>query len=118
MEFSKASQGTVRLRRDVTVTMPEGVDQDFAVEYPSKGEPFYRIWSDGKLVRGPEKLNGLMPKNTLDFPAAKLNLGSDFTASVKYETTGSGVLFPKMCRSGCLVTGCKSAFYPQRNPGL
>jgi len=43
-----------------------------------------------------------------DFPDAKLDLGADFTAAVKFETTGSGALFSKCATRDRWSPGAKA----------
>ena len=59
IEFSKPSAGAVRLSKDLVIPLGIGLEHDMAVEHPPKGAPVLRIWTAGKLVRGPERLKGL-----------------------------------------------------------
>lgn len=45
-----------------------------------------------------------------DFPDAKLDLGADFTAAVKFETTGQGTLFSKCAAIGHWSPGARALF--------
>lgn len=54
VEFSAPAEGSVRLARDFIVRLPEGTRHDIAVEHPDEVTSVLRVWSDGKLVRGPE----------------------------------------------------------------
>ena len=60
-EFSASSRGTLRIARDLAVPLPDGTEHDLALEYPASGPPVLRLWSGGKLVRGPEELKNLTP---------------------------------------------------------
>src|SRR5687767_1320522 len=80
VEFSAATVSVVRFGESASVPLAKGVEHDVAVEHPAKGAPVLRVWSDGKLVRGPEELPLLSASGAKDFPEAKLDLGVDFTA--------------------------------------
>jgi cytochrome c5 len=67
---------------------------DIAIEHPAKGVPLLRQWTNGKLVRGPEKAPWLRDAGG-EFPDAGLDLGADFTAMVHFRTSGDGTLFAK-----------------------
>lgn len=95
VEFSAATAGVVRFGESASVPLVKGALHDVAVEHPAKGAPVLRVWSDGKLVRGPEELPSLLASGAKDFPEAKLDLDADFTAAVKFESSGSGTLFSK-----------------------
>lgn len=110
VEFSAAAKGTVRLAQDLLVPLPADVEHDIAIEHPAVGGPVLRVWSGGRLVRGPEELKGLAAKNARDFPEANLNLGEDFSAEVKFETTGAGTLFSKCAAQGEWSPGAKALF--------
>ncbi|MEQ1854138.1 MAG: hypothetical protein ABMA01_21405, partial [Chthoniobacteraceae bacterium] len=79
VEFSGLGGGAVRLSKDVVIPLTKGAEHDIAVEHPADGAPVLRVWSGGKLVRGPEDLHGLEESGAQDFPDAKLDLGADFT---------------------------------------
>jgi glucose/arabinose dehydrogenase len=83
---------------------------DIAVEYPAKGAPVLRVWSDGKLVRGPEDVPTLAPTGAKDFPEAKLDLGADFTAMAMFEANGDGTLFSKCTPTGKWSHDAKALF--------
>ena len=67
---------------------------DIAIEHPEKGAPVLRLWTNGKLVRGPEKAPSLHMTGG-EFPDAGLDLGADFTAMVTFVTKEDGTLFAK-----------------------
>ena len=90
----------VKLNDDVIIPLDGKGPHDLAVERPSEGAPVLRVWNDGKLVRGPEELPALVTSGTKDFPSANLDLGSDFTAMVSFETTKEGTLFSKCAAKG------------------
>ncbi len=94
------ADGVVRIGKDFAVRLATGTEHDIAVEHPAKGAPVLRVWSDGKLVRGPEEVPALAASGGRDFPEAKLDLGADFTAAVKFETSGGGALFSKCADAG------------------
>ncbi len=109
VEFSTPGGGAVRLGKDFTVPLA-GVEHDVAVEHPAAGAPVLRVWSGGKLVRGPEEIAGLSASGARDFPETKLDLGADFTAAVKFESSGSGTLFSKCAPVGKWAAGAKALF--------
>ncbi len=110
VEFSAPAGGAVRLGKDVVVPLAAGAEHDVAVEYPATGAPVLRVWSGGRLVRGPEEIAGLAQNGAADFPAAKLDLGGDFTAVAKFETGGEGTLFSKCAPTGKWAAGAKALF--------
>ena len=97
VEFSAPAAGVVRLGQDFTVPLPKGTEHDVAVERPAKGAPVVRVWTDGKVVD--VKPAGAASAATA-FPDAKVNLGADFTAAVKFEAQGGGTLFSKCSPAG------------------
>jgi mono/diheme cytochrome c family protein len=100
VEFSDSAGGAVTLGKDFSVPLSNGAKHDLAVEHPADGAPVLRLWTDGKLVRGPEEIVRPAANGAQDFPAAKLDFGSDFTAAVTFETTGGGTLI-----SNCAFVG-------------
>ena len=92
-QHSGPTNGVVRFGKDFSVPLAMGNEYDIAVEHPAKGAPVLRVWSDGKLVRGPEEVPALAASGARDFPAAKLDFGADFTAAVKFESSSDGALF-------------------------
>ncbi len=100
VEFSAPAAGAIRWNKDFVVPLANGVEHDVAVEHPAKGAAVLRVWSSGRLVRGPEEMPGLSQNAAQDFPDAKLGLGGDFTAVTKFESRGNGTLFSKCAPSG------------------
>ena len=94
VEFSGPQGGAVRLG-GLAVPLSNGAEHDVAVEHPAKGAPVLRVWTDGKLVRGPEEIVALAEGGAREFPDAGLDLGGDFTAAVTFDS-GAGSLF-SMC---------------------
>mgnify|MGYP003596425226 FL=1 len=90
----------VKLSDELTLSLDAKGPHDIAVEHPAKGAPVLRVWSDGKLVRGPEDVPALAKTGAQDFLDAGLDLGADFTAMAEFESTGQGTLF-----SMCAPTG-------------
>ena len=86
----------LHLTDDLTLSFLSGGSHDVAVEHPAKGAPVLRVWSAGKLVRGPEQVPALGIHGPQDFPDSGVDLGADFTAMVQFESTGEGTLF-SMC---------------------
>jgi len=98
----------VRLAEGMTIALDAG--GDIAVEHPAKGAPVLRVWSGGKLVRGPEDAAALANTGAQDFPDAKLKFGEDFTAMVAFVANGGGSLFSVSAPSGEKSPGGKSLF--------
>ncbi len=88
----------------------EDSPHDIAVEHPAEGAPLLRVWSAGKLVRGPEAVPALKHSNALDFPDAALDFGGDFTARVSFEAAGDGTLFSICSPDGKWSPGSKALF--------
>ncbi len=88
IEFSDPAGGAVRLGQNLVVTLTKGAEHDVAVEHPAKGAPVLRVWSGGKLVRGPEEVTSLSQSDAQDFPDAQLNFGADFTAAATLASSG------------------------------
>jgi hypothetical protein len=77
-------------------TLPlKGAVHDVALERPEGSAPVLRVWTDGKLVRGPEEAPALASARAEDFPKAKVDLGGDFTAYARFSTAAAGTLFSK-----------------------
>ncbi len=90
-EFSVPSGGTLRVAQDLVVALPAGARHDLAVEHPATGAPVMRVWSDGKLVRGPEELKGrtLLARPVLE-PAAGVTVKTAWVQAL--ERSGHGAL--------------------------
>lgn len=87
----------VRFTEDFELALGDAAaPHDIAVEHPADGAPVLRVWSSGKLVRGPEEVPALAMSPAAEFPDAGIDLGADFTAVTSFETTGGGTLF-SMC---------------------
>jgi hypothetical protein len=80
---------------DLTIALDPKISHDIALEHTEKGDPLLRVWSDGKLVRGPEKV-AVLNQSGGEYPDAGLNLGADFTALATFSTKANGTLFA-MC---------------------
>lgn len=100
----------VRLADDLTITLDGKGTHDIAVEHPAQGTPVLRVWSEGKLVRGPEDVPALAKTGAQDFPDAGLDLGADFTAMAEFESNGSGTLFSMCAPSGKWSPDAKALF--------
>ncbi len=110
VEFSAPTGGALRLGKEVVVPLAKGAEHDVAVEHPAKGAPVLRVWSGGKLVRGPEEIAGLSASGAQNFPDAELDLGADFTAEAKFETGDDGTLISKCAPTGKWAAGAKALF--------
>ena len=98
------------LANDMTLSFDEGKSHDVAVEHPVKGAPVLRVWTDGRLVRGPEEVPALGINGGQDFPDAGVNLGADFTAVVQFEANGEGTLFSMCAPVGKWSPNAKALF--------
>ncbi len=110
VEFSAPGGGAVRLGKSFVVPLANGTEHDVALEHPAKGAPVLRVWTGGKLVRGPEEVAGLLQNGAQDFPEAKVSLGADFTAVAKFEASGDGTLFSKCAPTGKWSPDAKALF--------
>jgi hypothetical protein len=108
-EFSSADGGTLRWPGGFTLPL-KGAAADAAVEFPSGSAPVLRVWSDGKLARGPEEVPALSTNPGRDFPDARVNLGGNFTAFARFSTTGGGTLFSKCAPAGKWSPDAKALF--------
>jgi glucose/arabinose dehydrogenase/mono/diheme cytochrome c family protein len=100
----------VKLGDDLTLSLDAKGPNDIAVEHPADGAPVLRVWSDGKLVRGPEDVPELAKTEAQDFPDAGLDLGADFTAMAEFESTGQGTLFAMCAPTGKWSPDAKALF--------
>ena len=111
VEFSGAAGGAVRFGKDFIVPLANGAEHDVAVEQPAMGAPVLRVWTGGKLMRGPEEVPALSSSGVGSvFRDAKLNLGADFTARVTFENRGGGTLFAKCPPEGKWAVDSKALF--------
>ena len=74
-------EARVSLGNGVTVQLGANGPHDIAVEHPAQGAPVLRVWTGGKLVRGPEDVPALSFKDG----GAKANT-PDFTHPPKADT--------------------------------
>ena len=95
VEFGEPTAGSVRLSNEFNCALPKGAEHDVAVEYPPTGAAVLRVWTDGKLTRGPEEVVALSKNGAKDFPEAKIDMGGDFTVITRFITTGNGTLIAK-----------------------
>ena len=100
----------VKLCDELTLSLDAKGPHDIAVEHPAKGAPVLRVWSDGKLVRGPEDVPALAKTGAQDFPDAGLDLGADFTAMAEFESTGQGTLLSMCAPTGKWSPDAKALF--------
>ena len=100
----------VKLCDELTLSLDAKGPHDIAVEHPAEGSPVLRVWSDGKLVRGPEEVPALAKTGAQDFPNAGLDLGVDFTAMAEFESTGQGTLFSMCAPTGKWSPDAKALF--------
>lgn len=94
---------------DFSISLDEHVAHDIALEQTTQGEPLLRVWSAGKLVRGPEKVPALGNRGG-EYADAKLDLGADFTAMVAFSTMADGSLFAMCDPEGLWSPGAKALF--------
>ncbi len=109
-ELSPPGESAVRLSKSLSIALASGSYHDLALEHPASGPPVLRVWSDGKLVRGPEEVPTLRQNEAGDFPDARVDLGSDFTAMVAFEATGDGTLFSKCAPEADWAPNAKALF--------
>ena len=100
----------VKLSDDLTIVLDAKGPHDIAVENPADGAPVLRVWSGGKLVRGPEDVPALAQTGAGDFADANLDLGADFTAMATFEAKGEGTLFSKCAPKGKWSPDAKALF--------
>ena len=110
VELAEAGETKVRLGDDLVVTLSKALKHDIALEHPPKGKPVLRVWSGGKLVRGPEEVDGVSGGTASDFPEARLDLGADFTAVVNFEAKADGTLFSQCAPEDHWSAGAKALF--------
>ena len=90
----------VRLSEEMSITLDAGGPHDIAVERPAQGDSVLRVWSGGKLTRGPEDLPVLAKTPAKEFPDADFDFGDDFTAMVAFESESDGALISMTEPSG------------------
>ncbi len=100
----------IRLTDDFKIQLDAPGPHDIAVEHPQKGPPVLRVWSDGKLLRGPEEVPALTATASGVFPDANLDFGKEFTAMASFEAQGNGTLFAMCTPSSGPSTGAKTLF--------
>ncbi|MEQ1750248.1 MAG: hypothetical protein ABL974_12540, partial [Prosthecobacter sp.] len=100
----------VQLSDALTLSLDGKTNHDIAVEHPADGAPVLRVWSGGKLVRGPEDVPELAETSAKDFPHADLDLGADFTAMATFDANGAGTLFSKCAPTDKWSPGAKAFF--------
>ena len=100
----------VQFSDGLTIALDASGPHDIAVEHPADGAPVLRVWSGGKLVRGPEDAPALAQTGAKDYPDADLDLGADFTAMASFESGGEGTLFAMCAPSGKWSAGAKALF--------
>jgi len=110
VELAAAGEAKVRLGDALVVTLSKALKHDIALEHPPKGKPVLRVWSGGKLVRGPEEVDGVSGGTASDFPEARLDLGADFTAVVNFEAKADGTLFSQCAPEDKWSAGAKALF--------
>ncbi len=108
--FAERGSGRVLLGPNAVINLGAGLEHDVAVERPAQGAALVRVWTDGRLVRGPEELAELSTGGAVGFPGAKIDLGRDFTAWVKFATRGGGTLWAKCAAEGKWSRDAKALF--------
>ncbi len=94
---------------DLSIALDATLSHDIALERPELGDPLLRVWTDGKLVRGPEKMRGLAEQGG-EYPEAGLDLGADFTVLASFTTKANGTLFSKCDAKGKWSHDAKALF--------
>ena len=100
----------VRLADGLRLDLTNAGPHDIAVEHPAAGTPVLRVWSAGKLVRGPEDAVALANHGAKDFPDAKIDFGADFTSMVVFTSQGDGSLFSHCAPLGKWSPDAKALF--------
>ena len=101
----------VRLGDSLSLALEKtNAPHDIAIEHPANSSPVLRVWSAGKLIRGPEEIVSLSQKATGSFPDAKVDLGKDFTAVASFESKADGTLFAKCAKKGKWSPDAKALF--------
>ncbi|HBE22833.1 MAG TPA: cytochrome C oxidase Cbb3 [Verrucomicrobiales bacterium] len=100
----------VRLADGLRLDLTNAGPHDIAVEHPAAGTPVLRVWSAGKLVRGPEDAVALANHGAKDFPDAKIDFGADFTSMVVFTSQGDGTLFSHCAPQGKWSPDAKALF--------
>jgi hypothetical protein len=106
VEFASEKGGALQLPG---LTIPlAGAVHEVALEHPADGAALLRVWTDGRLMRGPEEVtaSGMVR----DFPDAKLKLGADFTAFARFTTKDGGTLVSKCAPQGKWSPDAKALF--------
>ncbi|MGI8602119.1 MAG: DUF6797 domain-containing protein [Verrucomicrobiales bacterium] len=60
IEFSGPAGGVVRWGENMSLTLKGAAAHDVAIEHPANEAPVIRVWSDQRLVRGPEAAPALL----------------------------------------------------------
>ena len=107
--FTSEKGGTLSWKGGPTLEL-KGAAHDVAVEHPAKSAPVLRVWSGGKLVRGPEEVPALAAGQGTEFPDAKVSLGGDFTALAKFSTKADGTLVSVCAPQGKWSPDAKALF--------
>jgi glucose/arabinose dehydrogenase/mono/diheme cytochrome c family protein len=111
LHVALSGPGVVRWGKDFTIPLAGGTAHDLAVEHPAGSPPVLRVWTGGKLTRGPEEVPALAAGDAGEAPDAKLDLGKDFTVAVNFESAGGdGTLFSKCAPKGKWSPGAKALF--------
>ena len=109
VEFSTPVGGSVQLGGAVAVPLG-GTVHDVALEHPAEGAPVLRVWTEGKLTRGPEEVPGPATAGQKDFPDSGIRLDQDFSAVARFEARGDGTLFSKCAPQGKWSPDAKALF--------
>jgi mono/diheme cytochrome c family protein len=103
-------EAKVTFSEELILSLTGGAAHDIAVEHPADAAPVLRVWTDGKLVRGPEEMHTSDQSAAKDFPDAHLDLGEDFTAMAQFDSKGQGTLFSICAPTGKWSPGAKALF--------
>jgi mono/diheme cytochrome c family protein len=87
-----------------------GKNHDVAMEFPENKPPVLRVWTDGKLAKGPEEVAGLAQSVARDYPEANLDWGTDFTAYARFTTKDGGTLLAKCAPEGKWSADAKALY--------
>lgn len=94
----------VELSRDLVLSLEKNGIHDIAVEHPKASPPVLRVWSDGKLVRGPEEVPGPLKPTIRDgtgwVQALERSDHQKIVAGWNHETLSDG---EKIYQTSCVI---------------
>ena len=110
IDLSGTGGARVRLGSPLSIVLTGGGSHDLALEHPAQGPALLRVWSGGVLARGPEEVPAVARGGTVEHPGDVLRLDADFTAEIRFTSTGDGTLFAKCPKNGNWAPDSKALF--------